>query len=377
MEEESRKVLKICHGQRRVGVVASNIEMLKEKCTEKFGITSLRFVLLEDGTEVDEEYFQTLPQDTCLMALEEGKEWTAEEEPKNMKKRNLDENENDTNVKVLKLMETLRDKGRRGDKPSASGKQKQKLLSVNVGWMHYSYREQKYKLIKATREHPASGPRITKLDPSQTMSALLVRLKEIFFPEKRSPLGHEKKFTFSVGNFKGEALDPEMTLESYANDLSKPSIYLQTKQESLLMINTDSSSDSDFELPAFTFPKTGNHQTANIQEDEILNLQVLETLPMPSSSSLPNFVSADTPNGASQNNAIPTVMQRDTGTPTVTLRLPAESSTCPICYDRKKDTVVIPCGHPLCHPCAVYISENDQRCPMCRQTVDKISCVTA
>ena len=45
---------------------------------------------------------------------------------------------------------------------------------------------------------------------------------------------------------------------------------------------------------------------------------------------------------------------------------PPPLSECPICLERPKDTVLIPCGHVLCKGCAEKIMAV---CPMCRADV--------
>lgn len=49
---------------------------------------------------------------------------------------------------------------------------------------------------------------------------------------------------------------------------------------------------------------------------------------------------------------------RQADTPTVSFRLPVNESTCGICYDRPKDCVLFPCGHPFCTVCGTYFAEN-------------------
>ena len=58
--------------QIRKGIVASSLKDLRQKAMEKFGYADedVYLVLEEDGTELDdEEYFQSLPDNTRLMLL--------------------------------------------------------------------------------------------------------------------------------------------------------------------------------------------------------------------------------------------------------------------------------------------------------------------
>merc|ERR1712154_57273 len=44
-----------------------------------------------------------------------------------------------------------------------------------------------------------------------------------------------------------------------------------------------------------------------------------------------------------------------------------DESECRICRDRKKDTVLVPCGHCLCSQCCQKV----QKCPMCRARIER------
>jgi len=52
----------------------------------------------------------------------------------------------------------------------------------------------------------------------------------------------------------------------------------------------------------------------------------------------------------------------------------AETSTtdttegiCMVCYEAKRSTVIVPCGHIcLCYPCATNLQANALNCPVCR-----------
>lgn len=42
------------------------------------------------------------------------------------------------------------------------------------------------------------------------------------------------------------------------------------------------------------------------------------------------------------------------------------SQKCSICYESEVDTLIIPCGHTICHQCANHWYENNAECPFCR-----------
>ncbi|XP_075226963.1 DNA fragmentation factor subunit alpha-like [Lycorma delicatula] len=66
-----------CSREKRFGVVASSLQEFIDKACEKLGITgSVKVVLEQDGTEVDEEeYFNTLERNTSLMILAGNEKW--------------------------------------------------------------------------------------------------------------------------------------------------------------------------------------------------------------------------------------------------------------------------------------------------------------
>jgi len=78
----SRKPYKVLDRTRSIkkGVMAANLEELVGRGKEKLGYTAnteVYAVLEEDGTEVDEDdYFQTLPNNTTLMLLYVGDRWS-------------------------------------------------------------------------------------------------------------------------------------------------------------------------------------------------------------------------------------------------------------------------------------------------------------
>ncbi|XP_039289286.1 DNA fragmentation factor subunit alpha-like [Nilaparvata lugens] len=63
--------------ERKFGVVASSLQDFVDKACEKLNMTGPVKVVLElDGTEVDEEeYFNTLECNTCLMVLADSEKW--------------------------------------------------------------------------------------------------------------------------------------------------------------------------------------------------------------------------------------------------------------------------------------------------------------
>lgn len=50
-------------------------------------------------------------------------------------------------------------------------------------------------------------------------------------------------------------------------------------------------------------------------------------------------------------------------------RTASETRECPICKDKPKDTVLVPCGHMLCGGCAAKVIELRQHCPIGRERI--------
>lgn len=85
MNTSKRRPFKVCNSQRskRKGIVAGNLEELKEKGCQSLGLggPSCRVFIEYDGTEIeDEEYFSFLEEQITLMLLEDGEDWSPPEE---------------------------------------------------------------------------------------------------------------------------------------------------------------------------------------------------------------------------------------------------------------------------------------------------------
>ena len=85
MEGKRRRPYKVCDSERTktTGIVVESLQELKERACSKFGATpaNCRVFLDSDGTEIDdEEYFSYLEDQTKLMIVSEGEEWTTGQE---------------------------------------------------------------------------------------------------------------------------------------------------------------------------------------------------------------------------------------------------------------------------------------------------------
>lgn len=254
---------------RKVGIMASSMGELEMKCRQKFKLQGqLSFVLAEDGTEVDFDYLQMIQTDSMLMVLHGEEHWEACK-PDSPTVNVPDDKEEE----VMKMVEKLRqskNKRRKVDgKESRKGKDPSRVMTVQVGWQNFSYREKRYKLVKGTRERPDSGPTQLKLGINSTFEQIEATLKNHYFPGKRSPIGHEKKYTFCVGSFKGDEIDKSLTLGEFVSSKeTKARIYLLSKPKFTGMTCiTDSSSDSDFDLPRIPLPM--NHRSSTVTEGDL------------------------------------------------------------------------------------------------------------
>ena len=43
-----------------------------------------------------------------------------------------------------------------------------------------------------------------------------------------------------------------------------------------------------------------------------------------------------------------------------------DDGNCAICMENKPNSIVIPCGHTLCHTCAIKWFQSSDHCPFCR-----------
>ena len=103
---------------------------------------------------------------------------------------------------------------------------------VMVGWLNFSYKDCKYRLVKATKSHPDSGPRNIRLKLGMEKEDLLTRLKQIFFPHQYNFMGKVTRYDCCLGTFDGKTIDLQGTVGGYAHEKfpNKVRIYLLTKE---------------------------------------------------------------------------------------------------------------------------------------------------
>ncbi|XP_060556976.1 uncharacterized protein LOC132717506 [Ruditapes philippinarum] len=368
-EQQSSFAFKVtnCMRRRTLGVIAKDFGQLKYKCEQKFGLENTMFVLEEDSCEVDDEYLSVLPPDTKLMCLGEGETWS-------IKRKEPASEQGEENI--MTLIEDLRKKKLKAERHQAF-KPKERTVSVQVGWSNYSFKDQRYQLVKTTRDKPNSGPRMIKLDRKLTMSSVANTLKDLFFPQGKSPLGSQRNFTFNVGNFQGDIINRTVTVDEYVSTHTKPRLYLLSKAATLLSA-LDSDSDSDFELPPIVFNTRQHQATATVTSDSIGNLNDVvinvdptvtppgtPTAPTEQTGSTDVFLNSGTPTNVTTRAATflraNVVFNRQSFTP-----------KCTICMERDRNAFLIPCGHQYCMVCATHLEGTAAPCAFCRRVISSV-----
>ena len=140
---------------------------------------------------------------------------------------------------------------RHGHKIEKSSKNK---FTVNVGLQNFNEKFKKFTYVKCT-----GGARKFSLARDTTMGSVQKHLHNIYFPDNRNPvLGSLSLYETFVGNFSGNKLRSELTLDDYvkANNLTHIRIYLKTKKISskvlikkLQSTSYDDDDDDDFVEP--------------------------------------------------------------------------------------------------------------------------------
>ncbi|XP_063436624.1 lipid transferase CIDEB-like [Mytilus trossulus] len=70
------------HRRGRKGIAASSYENIMQQCADRFQFTGpLSLFVEEDGTEIDEDFFELLPSNTLLMVIKAGEDWNPVPQP--------------------------------------------------------------------------------------------------------------------------------------------------------------------------------------------------------------------------------------------------------------------------------------------------------
>lgn len=106
--------------------------------------------------------------------------------------------------------------------------------NINLGWMHYDTKKNKYVSVRYAR---GGGSRDVSLPVDSSKQDIIVYARELFFPENESIFGSVSQMTFTLGNFKEEEVDDVVdgapfTLDGYFKTfkLSRARLYLLTKK---------------------------------------------------------------------------------------------------------------------------------------------------
>ena len=124
---------------------------------------------------------------------------------------------------------------------------KKDALVITAGLQNFNEKLQKFTYVKKT-----GGARKLSFQKSSTMESIKEALTSLYFPSWMNPvLGSQCLYEISLGNFSGEEVEKEQTLDEYIKDnsLKHVRLYLKTQKVSFkraLLSNSDSDSDNDF-----------------------------------------------------------------------------------------------------------------------------------
>ena len=106
-----------------------------------------------------------------------------------------------------------------------------KKHNVSLGWMNYSYKDNRYKQIRSSKGEKTITENIL-LCSTTNYEELLAKAISVFFPKGRSRRGRREKMVFALGNSKGVEIPKEgFTVEQHLKKLStqKARFYLLSK----------------------------------------------------------------------------------------------------------------------------------------------------
>ncbi|VDI60800.1 Hypothetical predicted protein [Mytilus galloprovincialis] len=413
--------LKVFNWNRRVRKligVKSFPDMLN-KCRERFSHeenANLRFVLAEDGVEIDQDSFHFLSANTSIMLLKDDEDWvlssTATQSvpgSSGSSSRSLNEDinaETRTTNEMLGYIESLKEKctrKRKGQNALGSAPApKQQIpdtLRVSPGWRHFSYSKNQYTQVRSRKGMTLpTGDMI--LQTNIDYETCLHTLENLFFPNGKSVKGRISTMETKLGNFHGEVLPGNFFLHqavARSGSSQKSKLYLLSKKKiPQLFVETESSSESENEQlvnrPVFVQdnPQNRGHSPQQFTSlvpsfgylTPVAATSTYQQHPTASSSPFTEPATASTssyepPAAPSASFTSPPAANSGSfvvhaGTPTVQMQLPNALKRCVVCADREVDTVLMPCVHTLCFLCAQHLFVNNERCPMCRGPITDV-----
>ncbi|CAG2249740.1 unnamed protein product [Mytilus edulis] len=236
--------LKVFNWNRRVRKligVKSFPDMLN-KCRERFSHgenANLRFVLAEDGVEIDQDSFHFLSANTSIMLLKDDEDRCYHPQPPNQYQE-VAVAETRTTNEMLGYIESLKEKctrKRKGQNALGSAPApKQQIpdtLRVSPGWRHFSYSKNQYTQVRSRKGMTLpTGDMI--LQTNIDYETCLHTLENLFFPNGKSVKGRISTMETKLGNFHGEVLSGNFFLHqavARSGSSQKSKLYLISKKK--------------------------------------------------------------------------------------------------------------------------------------------------
>ncbi|KAJ8042512.1 hypothetical protein HOLleu_13581 [Holothuria leucospilota] len=248
------------------------------------------------------------------------------------------------------IVETLKmKKSSREDDRDSSSRRKKPELTVQVGWQNC--KSERFGHYSQVRAGNGGGVTMIKVKRTITYQELLNKAKELFFPNGDSfKHGPAANYAFHLSNYRGqEILDTNFSIDALQEEGgSRIRVYLMSKLKeqgtppnSLASSSSSSLFDPELQLFEETVESTSTSTPGNSHVVAQSNLQ-------PSTSS-----------------------KDESGTPSVSFK--KRTMSCGICVDREKDSFLVPCGHTMCAPCAVFFENMEvSSCPYCKASVERV-----
>lgn len=375
----------------RKAVTCFGFNQLVEKTKAKFSIPDdivISLVMEEDGTELDEDYFNFINNKT-LMVLKGNEAWTPELMQGKAKQH---ETEDEQKNSILEFVEKMQAKLNKKAKGKGIGKQ-EKPVRVNIGWLNYSFKEKRYIQVKNTAKNPGNGSTSVIIYQSSDFEETKRVLEEEFFPNGKNSKGKLSGMETSLGYFTGKEIAKEQfqSVGDWINEEKvlhqRARLYLLTKKKlmrnyELMETQSTDSDDSDC-LPSLSFARPKKVKTSD--DDSVLKYTYCHTGAGPStlhpnincSAGLPHVQSPQVTNTltpSSYSTSVTTAAVAictpiidnssgshhhhhqnaqnqqwlPAGTPTVLFQQGHAAKKCTICFDREISNFFLPCGHTTC-----------------------------
>ncbi|XP_060565912.1 uncharacterized protein LOC132724945 [Ruditapes philippinarum] len=397
------KRFKVWTSDKGVGKVifANTFEDLVEKAKSKLEIEGQVKIVLDDSCEIDDDdALGGVADMASLFVLAENQELTL---PSSSGQNSED--------RLKAIMHSLKKRKIDSQKrPSPAN------LKFSIGWFNYSAKLKRYVNVRTHKGGGIHSIEVTSHSPC-IYDQIMEKMKDLFFPNGKSPLGKIALFDFTIGDNKGTIITEKAKITDHSR------VNLLSKQKA---ITIDDDSDSDFDLPEISFSRDGaNNRRNNLMKIHLITYkadydcvienvhclfqyvihEIIASKTQETQSSRNTYsISARRPSShltqehtvkrqqtVQNNSGLDMISNRNTeqttpllqsvsvtsgntyvsaGTPTVSFNI--DNNRCTICYERNKESFFIPCGHTVCTVCAVTQQSGNSSCPYCRATIQGI-----